>query len=223
MFCTNCGRNLSEAHRYCGACGAPVAYEPGPVGTAPKRPAPEAPDANWQDSIDYKTVLGHDDVEKLIAGASGTNPGGMSADEFLSAAKPLLLLTGAKHTPLKLIAEVGPGLYAKLGITTGKEMEKDFTFPPGRVIAAVLCSLASRNQTLSEGDQAKDGCVLVAKLPSSMWSWAGVISVTFTRYSNGCRVGAKITIPGQAFDWGKSKGSLADLFEDIPRFISLQS
>ncbi len=224
MFCTNCGRNLSEAHRYCGACGAPVAYEAGPVDLSHSGgSAPHNADVDWQNSIDYKAVLGHPEVEALISKASGTNPGSMSAEAFLAAAKPLLALTGVKHVPFKLIAEVAPGLYAKLGVSTGKDMVQEFELTAGRVIAAVLCSLASRDQTLSEGVQAEDGCVLVAKLPSSMWSWAGQITVTFERVASGCRVCGQVTIPGQAFDWGKSKGVLDDLFVDIPKFISLQS
>ena len=220
MFCSNCGRKLSEAHRYCGACGTKVEFEPTPMGSS--RVASDSGPGDWINSIDYKTVLTHPDVQKLIARATGTNPGGMSAEEFLSSASVLYKIAGVKGVPLKLIADVGPGLYSKMGIKTGKDQEQDFAIPPGRAIAAVLCALASRNQTLTEGVQAADGCALKAKLPSSVWSFTGEITVTIERRGEGCLVLGNVTVPGQMLDWGKSAQTLRELFGDIPRFVSLQ-
>lgn len=224
MFCTNCGRRLSEGHRYCGACGTPVGLTADPVPDAPATAAPvrtgDAPP--WTDTVDYREVLADPEVAALIAGAADTNPGGMSADAFLTSAKPLLAMTPARLVPVKLLAEVAPDLYARMGISTTKQDSARYDAPPGRVIAAILCSLASRGQTLREGAQAEDGCVLTGVLPSSAWHWAGTIAAEIARDGTSTTVSATVNIPGQAFAWGRGTKAAAELLADVPRFVSLQ-
>lgn len=224
MFCTNCGRRMSEAHRYCGACGTPVGLAADP---APDPAAAAAPDRRggtlpWTDTVDYRQVLADPKVAALVARAADTNPGGMSADAFLTSAKPLLAMTPARLVPVKLLAEVAPDLYARMGISTTKHDSAQFDAPPGRVIAAILCSLASRGQTLREGAQAEDGCVLTAVLPSSAWHWAGTIAAEVARDGPGTTVSATVNIPGQAFAWGRGTKAAAALLTDVSRFLSLQ-
>jgi hypothetical protein len=177
---------------------------------------------DWAESVDFRKIVNNPSVRQQINRAVGMHEKGMSASEFLKGAEPLLKLIGA-GTPLRIMGEVLPGWYGRMGIRTGKSHARDFALPPGRVIAAVLCSFAARGQTLSEGVQAKDGCALKARMPSSMWHFGGELSVSITATTGAVRVEAATRIPGQLYDWGASKQAIAALFEDIPRFESLQS
>lgn len=212
MFCTRCGHDVDEHDRFCGRCGHALAESP--------RAAARAA-GGWQESVDYRFILHHPEVQELISAAAGRQAGGMTAEQFLSAAQPLLGAAGVA-VPLDVVAGLAQPLYAKLGVRTGKESSAHFQSPPGRVIAAVLCSLAGRGQALESMEQASDGCVLTAKLPSSVWAFGGTLIVTIEADEAGTQVAAATSIPGQIYDWGHSKRVLSALLQDVPAYLSLQ-
>ena len=224
MYCTQCGNRLRPEDRFCGACGAAVQDAPA---TDQMASDPPEPDPDWRDSADFAHVLNQPEVVALIDQAEGTHEKGMSASEFLSVSAPILTAIGVKGVPLRTIAEVVPSWGAKMGVKTGKTADQTFDLSIGRVIAAVSCSLAARNLPLIEGEQAADGCVLKAKIGSSMWTFGGELTVTLARARAGAgartRVEAAAVIPGQMFDWGASKQHIRELFEDIPRYARLQT
>jgi len=55
-------------------------------------------------------------------------------------------------------------------------------------------------------------------MASSILSWEGNMIVTLERQSEGTLLKATITVPGQAFDWGRSKRVLQDLIDDVKRY-----
>jgi hypothetical protein len=182
------------------------------------------PTGSWRETVIATEVLHHDEVRQLVSGASGLHGHGMTAEEFFKVAKPMMkaVSPGSELVPMEAIAELSVGLGTRLGIKSGTEMRTVFAHPPGRVIAAVLCSFASRGQNLSACEQGRDGCALSAKLPSSLFTWTGDILATLVRQPEGTVMVANITIPGQMYDWGKGKKVLEDLISDVPKFISLQ-
>jgi hypothetical protein len=219
MFCTECGADIAREQRFCGNCGAPV-------GTMGKSVPGDSPTTlqphEWAESVDFRTVVNNPSVHQQINRAAGMYEKGMSASEFLKATEPLLNAIGA-GVPLRIMGELLPGWYGRMGIRTGKSDARDLALPPGRIIAAVLCSFAARSQALVEGLQATDGCAFKARMPSSMWHFGGELSVVVTARTDAVRVEAATHIPGQLYDWGASQQAIAALFEDIPRFASLQS
>ncbi|MDY7095018.1 MAG: zinc ribbon domain-containing protein, partial [Acidobacteriota bacterium] len=78
-----------------------------------------------------------------------------------------------------------------------------------------LCSLAQRGHPLQAVRQFEDGCLLIAKLPSDIWSFAGDLLVGVRKSGEGTHIEGATEIEGQAFDWGKSSRCLRTLFEDI--------
>jgi zinc-ribbon domain len=212
MFCTQCGNNVDEHDRFCRQCGHDLDVDANPA---------VEPSSVWHESVDYSTVFNHPDVKSLIVAAAGKKPGGMSAEDFLSAAEPLLGAAGVT-VPLNAAARIGQSVYARLGVKTGKEVSASFPSPPGRVIAAVLCSLAARGQALDSAEQATDGCTMTATLPSSMWAFRGTLVATVQAEPSATRVVAATSIPGQLYDWGHSKRVLNSLVEDIGSFLDLQ-
>lgn len=158
----------------------------------------------------------------MIESAEGTYEKGMSAGEFLKISAPFLKMIGIKGVPLRTMGEIMPDWYSKMGIKTGKSAHQSFALLPGQVIAAVGCSLAAWNMPLIDGEQAVDGCALKAKIGSSMFTFGGEFTVTITRRGQHTDVEAASIIPGQLFDWGASKGYIANLFGDINRYANLQ-
>ena len=170
---------------------------------------------DWRTSVDVQTILANSHVRGLIAEVSGNRPSGMSGEQFLDISDKVFSVIGIGGVSTKLIADVAQPLYARIGIKTGKEETRGYQSPTGQTIAATLCSLASRNQTLKDAAQADDGCVLTATVPSSIYAFEGDLVVTIERRDAGAMVTGAVTIPGQAFDWGRSKRVLRDMFKDI--------
>jgi hypothetical protein len=168
-------------------------------------------------------VLAHPEVKQLIADAAKASKAGMSAEEFMKLADPILKASGAGAVPLQLIAEVAAPMYARMGIKTGKDAKNGYKTPYGRVLAAVLCALASRNQRLVAIHEGTDGCVVEAEIPSSMTTWTGRLSLTLERKPEGTLVTSAAVFEGQASDWGRAKRILDDMHQDILNYRSLQT
>jgi hypothetical protein len=109
----------------------------------------------------------------------------------------------------------------RMGLSVNRERAQSFGLQIGRVIVAVLCSLARNAERLQHIQQMPDGCVLHAEIPSDYHSWAGTLTVVVRRDQLGTYVGAKTHIAGQKFDSGKSDRMLATLFGDIPAMAAL--
>lgn len=86
---------------------------------------------------------------------------------------------------MKLVAEIATPLCAKLGVKTGKDAKNGYATPNGRVLAAIVCSLASRNQTLAAVHEGTDGCGVQAEIPPGMTTWRGKLSLTLERKAEG--------------------------------------
>ncbi|MEZ5954413.1 MAG: hypothetical protein R3C13_08940 [Hyphomonas sp.] len=192
-----------------------------PAAPAPPPPAPDIdidPSIDWRASMRVREISNHPDVRARIVRVTGAVPSGMTADQFLDAAKPLLAAAGAGNIPLKALKDVAVPFYAKMGLKTNTELSQGFKNTFGETLAAVLCSFASRGQPLVDMAEATNGCVVNAKMPSSMWSWEGNMIVTLEQRDEGTMLRANLTVPGQAFDWGKSKRVLQDLIDDVMKY-----
>lgn len=230
MYCTQCGAKAAPDHKFCAGCGArldgaavsaaPMAFA-APESSVPA-PAPAVPLEDWRETTNYRVVLSHPEVKDLIASASKASKAGMSADEFLKLAAPVLGLAGAETAATKLIAEYAPGFYAKMGVKVGKETRNGYATGFGRTLAAILCSLASRSQTVVAIHEAADGCVVEADVPSSLTTSKGKLTVTLERKPEGTLVSSAVVFPGQSSDWGRSKRVLEELHQDVLNYRTLQ-
>jgi hypothetical protein len=237
MFCTQCGKQAAPEHVFCSGCGTrllrgdalPAAFVP-QAGMAFAPAAAALPEANvlwtggdWRETTDYRDVLGRPEVKALIAEAAKANKAGMTADEFIKLAQPLLDASGGGGVPMKLIMEMAQPMYAKMGIKTGKETRNGYASPFGRTLAAILCALASRQQRLVAMQEGTDGCIVQADVPSSVTTGTGKLTLTLERKAEGTLVSSAVLFEGQSSDWGRSKRLLDDLHQDILNFRSLQT
>lgn len=227
MFCTQCGKEARPEHMFCAGCGAALARETaapmGLTGAAPAPPAaPGPPLEDWRETTNYRTVLAHPDVKALVAEASKANRAGMSADEFMKLAQPILNAAGSGGVPMKLISDIATPIYAKMGVKIGKDAKNGYSTPFGRVLAAILCSMASRSQTLVSVQEGADGCVVQAEVPSSITTGKGKLTLTLERKAEGTLVTSAVVFEGQSSDWGRSKRVLDELHQDILNYRTLQ-
>jgi hypothetical protein len=146
----------------------------------------------------------------------------MSGEEFLrrfANTVPLLMpIPGARSAFLNAAAR-GRERGLRRGLQTGKSQSAEFAAPVGHVIAAVLCSLARHSQAVTGTKQLADGCVLTADIPSDRKTFGGILTIEIGPTPNGTAVEASATIPGQTYDWGKSKKVLATLIADVPALL----
>jgi hypothetical protein len=208
MFCSECGTEATG--NFCWKCGARLA-RPGPQDEGSKKW--EAAAIDWSHEIRYEVIARQPQIRELLAREAASAKRRLTGEEFLAAIDKIANF----GVSLSTLAGIAQPLTARLGIGTGKSRSGTFNLPPGRVIAGVLCSMARRGHTLQSVEQAPDGCVLQAALPSDMWSLEGDLFITIRRLASATAVEAATKVRGQLFDWGKSKAVLEDLFNDIPR------
>lgn len=228
MFCAQCGVK-SAGGNFCTACGARLVQpEPGPASagrvTQPdpyaalvqhSNPIPEGaqPYGDWSGECRYEVLMKYPEVRETIAQHAAKAPTGLTGEKFLD-------LCDAAFAPipgvsLKSVAGIASAWYASMGVKTGQNRKGLLPAPIGRSIVSSLCSLAQHGRAVKEVQQADDGCVVHAAIPSDIWSFEGELVITLTRAPRGTRIEAGTNIPGQWYDWGKSKKCLAQLFQDV--------
>ena len=230
MFCSNCGADATG--NYCWRCGTALAGAAGPPAAQPARPPapppsgppqpgppppPTAPraDEDWAHETRYDALVAIPEVRERIARNADLAEKRMTGEEFLALADKIGGKAGLLPVPVAPVAQLVQPIYEDMGIRTGKTRAERVRWPVGRVIVAVLCSLARHGMTIRSVRQADDGCIVEAEIPSDVRSFGGTLVVTVGRANGTTDVEAATKIGGQLFDWGKSAACLRELFADI--------
>lgn len=213
MYCSECG--AKAAGKFCSECGARLRIaEPQRAETDEKRAIVELePGDDWSQMTQYDELLRYGEVREQLARAAAQSKASMTGEQFLELCEKALAPCGAT-LPFATIAKIAQPMYAKLGIKTGKERSQFVAHPPGRVLVAVLCSLARHGRKLRQATQIPDGCTLEAELPSDVFALTGSLTVTVRRQETGTLIQASTHIPGQLLDWGKSNRCLDQLLSE---------
>ncbi|MFD8521877.1 hypothetical protein ACFV2D_17915 [Streptomyces capillispiralis] len=170
-------------------------------------------DGDWAHEHRYRTLVATPAVRAALHRNAARARLPLSAEELLSRAASVTPLMGR---PMLDGAARGRRLGLALRLRTGRTREAEPAAPVGRVIAAVLCSLALRAQEVRAVAQHEDGCTLTADIPSDARTFGGVLEVTVTGGPAGpTSVRAKAEIPGQLVDWGRSRQALDTLVADL--------
>jgi hypothetical protein len=214
MFCSQCGKESTG--KFCWNCGAPLhaggEVQPAPAAATPAPaaaiPAPALTD--WQNEVDYETLIRNPEVRDLLAKQKPAAVR-MTGEEFVETFGKIL------KSPVSLAPVMGimQDVNGRLGVHTGKTRSENYRQPVGRVIVYALCALARNGHKVQDVHQASDGCMLICEIPSDMFSLAGQLLVTIHREPEGASVHADTRIEGQLFDWGKSNACLNRLFNGI--------
>ncbi len=212
MFCSECGKEATG--KFCWNCGsalhAGAAESPSPATPAAPVAAPSPPAADWQNEVDYETLIRNPAVRDLLAMQKPAAVR-MTGTEFVETFGKILNSPASMVPVMEITREVS----GRLGIHTGKSRSESYRLPVGRVIVSALCALAGGGHKVQDVRQASDGCMLICDIPSDMFTLGGQLLVTIHREPDGASVHANTRIEGQLFDWGKSNACLNQLFNRI--------
>jgi hypothetical protein len=209
MFCAQCGSK--GRGNFCTACGARLV----PPEAGPSTPfnVPPVPPGDWRDEFRYDVLMQYPEVRDLVARHAAAARAGMTGEHFLDLCdKAFSPIPGVS---MSAVAGIAMSIYAKMGVQTGQSRKAVRPGPIGQTIVSTLCSLARHGRAVKQVHQGDDGCVLEAVIPSDIWSFAGELVITIRRVPRGILIQAATKIPGQLYDWGKSKKCLGQLFEDV--------
>lgn len=201
MYCSQCGCKADG--NFCFQCGAPL--------NGAARPS-DGP-IDWSETANYEDLLRVREVRDLIAQHASMAKKRMDVEEFLSICDNAF--SPIKGLSSKTVTGIVQPMLSAMGVKTGKTRSQVFPRPVGRIIVAALCSLARHGRPLRQVNQGHDGCVIEATLPSDVYSCAATVVVSISRTGGGTLVEAAATVPGQLYDWGKSKRCLNELFNDL--------
>jgi hypothetical protein len=208
MYCSDCG--VKAQGKFCWSCGAPLAAK----GLAEQLDDVDFVDIPWSQLIIYESLIRVPEVRDRIAKHAAQAKTKFSGEDFLACCdKVLSPLTGG--VPMTLIAKISQPISERLGLKTGKARSERYADPPGKILVALLCSLAQNNQKLGQVTQSHNRCTLEAALPSDIWSLKGNLVVEVRVEGPTTVLEAGLTIPGQIYDWGKSQRAMDRLFADI--------
>lgn len=172
-----------------------------------------APRVEWdRNEPSYADAISLPAVRDLLAASAGGADHEITAQEFVEKCAKVL----PHAAPLVPVVDIlGPLLYEHLGIKTGKTERRAVALPAGVALVGVLNSLARHGNEIRRVQQAADGCIVHAELRSNMWHHKGHLVVAVEQDGAGATVEAATKVPGQVFDWGRSKVRLQALFEDL--------
>lgn len=197
-FCSQCGRPAGG--RFCSGCGQALAA-----------PATEAEIVGWRDEVRFDVLVRVPEVRRRVERNAALAKRKLTGEEILSFAGSALSL----GVPLDKLAGYVQPMYASWGVKTGKSRHEQVAVPVGEAIVRVLCSFARDGQTLQDVQQADDGCVLTATLPSDLFALEGRMIVGVRSGAGVTRVDAETVIEGQWIDWGKSRRRIDKLFGEL--------
>ena len=182
---------------------------------------PPSQTGDWAGEHRLEVLLARPEVRSMVSACIQNSRGGMSAEEFLLRFANTLRVVPVPGLGNAFLRSAVRGRAASLsrGLQTGKSRSAEFAAPIGHAITAVLCSLARNSQAVTGTWQSEDGCILTADIPSDRKTFGGVLTVEIGPTPAGTAIEASATIPGQRYDWGKSKKVLATLVADVPALL----
>ncbi|TWU45851.1 hypothetical protein Q31b_10270 [Novipirellula aureliae] len=206
MYCFQCG--AAGAVAFCPACGQDQLASRRSVANETNTAS-----IHWTDSIDYETIIAHPDVRSRLGAIRPCGMRGLSGEDLLSifdAVSPIGFSLG------KLTTAILP-IYDKLGIKTDYQSEALCDAPTGRVMLAVLSSLAIKSLAIAEVQQGETQCLLISDIPAGLITNRGRMNILLEKENALVRVSMASTISAQWYDWGKSKNLQQSLFDEIRR------
>ncbi len=104
-------------------------------------------------------------------------------------------------------------------IGTGTEATRVFEQPYGYIALAVLIFLAERRMRVTGIAEAHGEDLIEAVLPRNFLSSEGQLVVRLRADEGKVVLAAAVKVPGQLYDWGRSKRTLAKLVETVDTHV----
>jgi hypothetical protein len=193
MRCSNCGSEVTG--RFCSECGAQLFSQ-----------------ESIANFTSYRQIMADPKCQEIIASYANRAKGEfLSADEFLNIAQTVMPVS----IPMETLGNISSKLGAAIGIKTTKARQMHLHHNFGYVLLWTICSLAKHCMKIQSVSETQQSCTVEAVLPSSMWAWQGTIRLAIVAEETGTRLIAETEVPGQLYDWGKSKRTIETLLSEI--------
>ncbi|MEO6832720.1 MAG: zinc ribbon domain-containing protein [Chitinophagaceae bacterium] len=202
MYCAICGKPVSG--NFCANCGTPVA------GSSESKPPTST--LHWEEETTIPALLANPEVATLIKYYAGQAEKKLDADDYLSIFDTIMKPGGIS---LKKLADISVPIFEKMGVNTAHSTVHTLPFGLHESIIRCVCAIAKEGLPVSKIDLAENGLVLVATIPSDLWSWAGEMAVTIEALGTQTQVNIHTVIKGQLYDWGKSNRRMERLIADM--------
>jgi hypothetical protein len=175
----------------------------------------------------YRQVVDDPHCQEVLTWAAADADAQMSGEEFLKTAGqivaiPITALSTIAGVPIpfsgktfSVISTTAGRASAALGVKTGKTQTHVVAQPYGYVLLAVLTFLAANAMPLTDVAETNGQCVIKAVLPSNPLTWKGHVFVTLRAEGQRVYVEAATKVPGQVYDWGRSRRMLGNLFQTV--------
>ncbi len=236
-FCVNCGTRLAAPDAPPAQPVPDPAPQPGPaplfppvqqIVPPPISPPPAAPAAppaveeyhgDWHREVRYDLLIRHPEVREHLKRAANHKVFRLSAEQSIKVYDKFVA-KAIGGVPVGDMADILLPLCKKWGLKTGKNRNELIPAPVGATTVSALYALAYLEAPLKEVLQARDGCVVEAKLPSDMFTWEGQVLLTVHAGPYGTQVEAVARVEGQMFDWGKCNRWLDSIFQTMRGFVA---
>ncbi len=200
MFCHNCGFKTDSTS--CPDCGTKMVESDSKIINS------------WRKESDFKELAKHPDVLEYISQHAEFSNKKISSEYLLD--KFDLIFGTFTGVSSNLIMEIGPPIYQKLGVKTGKEAKDVFNEPINELFVKVLCSVsANKKLEFKEFYQAKDGLIIVSLIKPDLISYKGNLMIELQGSDNGVVAKINAIIKGQVYDFGKSKKIVSQVLNDL--------
>lgn len=170
---------------------------------------------SWENEVRYEKLMAIPRIRETIFGYASTSKSNITGEELLGnydkANKPF------EGSSVSKVGNKVQQIYSSIGVNTGKTLKERVKLPAGLVILRVLCSLAKNGQLIRKVEQAEDGCLINAFIPSDLLNQEGLLDIKVQNLGmdKGTFIEAATHIPGQLYDWGQSKRLLNRLMRDV--------
>jgi hypothetical protein len=193
MRCSNCGSEVTG--RFCSECGAQFIGQ-----------------ESIADFTSYRQIIADPRCQEIIASyANQAKSEFLSADEFLNIAQSVMPVS----IPMEALGKVSSKLGAAIGIKTTKARQMYLPHNFGYVLLWTICALAKHCIKIQSVSETHRYSTIEAVLPSSMWAWQGTIRLAIVAENTNTKLIAETEVPGQLYDWGKSKRTIETLLSEI--------
>src|SRR5262245_6564283 len=114
---------------------------------------------SWADLLDFNTLIALPVVRERIGRHLLARRTPESADEYIRRWDKIFIPI-THGLPVMRIATYASRLWEWLGVKTGATRSQRFEIPPGKILVAILCSLAENGHQIDQVLQYSDGCRL---------------------------------------------------------------